>query len=344
MMEPTGYTEGWPTPGIDPTHALCVLEPGAPHWQWLECRRTGIGGSDVSGILGLNSWDSPLHVWVDKVDPQPDQDEEAMFWGRMHEPTVRAVFAERMGLEVTVPGTLRSRHTPWMICNLDGLCSDGLPLEIKTLAHDWAGDWDDGQVADHAELQVAHGMYVTGAPAAWVACLIGGSRLVIRRVERDDKLIDDLVKVETEFWHDYVLTGEMPPPEPSDAYQDALEERFRLAREGTRDIDRDTRSRLKAMLDQADAAATYAEVGDLARNTIRQLLGDKTELCCDRDSLATWKPNGTFAKKRFRQENPEVWDEFQVKEDVFDLDRLKTERPELYEQYRARVLRLAKDK
>ena len=29
---------------------------------WLEGRRTGIGGSDVAAVLGLNPWKTPLDV------------------------------------------------------------------------------------------------------------------------------------------------------------------------------------------------------------------------------------------------------------------------------------------
>lgn len=345
MMEPTGYTEGWPTPGIDPAHAVCVLERDVPRGQWLECRRTGIGGSDVSGILGLSTYNSPLRVWAEKVDPDyPDRSDDAelgpMFWGRTLEPVVRGVFEQHTGLTVALPGTLRSVPCPWMMSNLDGLVSDGALLEIKTTRDYASSDWEDDQVADHAELQAQHSMAVTGATMSYVVCLIGGSNMVIRRVERDEQMIADLIEVERQFWHDYVLADVMPPAEPSEAYTDALAERFRLATEGTRAIDPETRSRLRAMRKQAEAAATYAEAGDTAKNWMRKLLGEKTELRCGDTDIATWRQNGNFSAKRFRQDHPEIWDEHQVKVEEFDLDWLKTHRPDLYTQYRARTLRV----
>lgn len=341
MMRPSGYTDGWQTPGIDPAHALCVLEPDAPRWRFLGARRTGVGGSDVSGILGLSKWNSPLDVWADKVDPdRPDQDNEPMFWGRELEPVLRRVFEQRTDLTVTVPGTLRSVPHPYMMCNLDGLVSDGDILEIKTCRDYASAQWEDDQVADHAELQAQHNMAVSGAPGCWVVCLIGGQEMVVRHVDRDEQIIADLIKVETEFWENYVLTGEMPPPEPSEAYTDALSERFRLATEGIRTIETETRSRLRAMLDQADAAATYAEAEDTAKNWMRKLLAEQTDLRHGETVLATWKQNGNFSKKKFKQDHPELWEEHQVKVEEFDLDWLKEHRPDLYTEYRGRTLRV----
>ena len=36
--------------------------------QWLELRRTGIGGSDAGAILGLNKYSTPLSVYLAKKD------------------------------------------------------------------------------------------------------------------------------------------------------------------------------------------------------------------------------------------------------------------------------------
>ena len=35
--------------------------------DWLLDRRKGIGGSDVSAILGLNKWKSAYQIWLEKT-------------------------------------------------------------------------------------------------------------------------------------------------------------------------------------------------------------------------------------------------------------------------------------
>lgn len=348
MTASQSYSQGWEVPGIDPQHAVCVLDHDAPPQDWRACRTTGIGGSDVSGIFGLSKWTTPYQVWVDKVDPsdEPDVTEGPMYWGRVLEPVVRDEFARVTGLTVTIPGTLRSVRWPWMTCNLDGLCSDGAIYEGKTVRDFAAREWSDGQVADHAELQAQHNMAVTGAPGCHVACLIGGSNLVIRYVDRDDELIETIVAHERKFWHDYVQAGVEPPVDHSAAYTRALSARYSTADEGVRTIHSDTYAQLRAMLDQAAAAASYAEVGDRARNWMRQLLGENTELHTVVDGaelpVATWRQTGAFSEKKFQAADPDIYARYLHKVEKFDTKLFASERPDLYAQYRSRTL-LVKD-
>ena len=37
------------------------------HEEWLELRRTGIGGSDCAAALGLSKWQSQLGLWSGKA-------------------------------------------------------------------------------------------------------------------------------------------------------------------------------------------------------------------------------------------------------------------------------------
>lgn len=348
MTASPAYTQGWAVPGIDPDHALCVLDRDAPPPQWRECRTTGIGGSDVSGIFGLSKWATPFHVWVNKTDPPHDDTvtEGPRHWGNLLEPVVRDEFARLTNLTVTVPGTLRSVRWPWMTCNLDGLVSDGCIYEGKTVRDYGAREWEDGQVADHAELQAQHNMAVTGTPGCHVACLIGGSNLVIRYVDRDDALIETIVEHERRFWHDYVLPRQEPPVDHSSAATQALTERYGVADEGVRTIHSDTRRKLHAMLDQAAAAATYAEVGDQAKNWMRQLMGENTELHSVVDGtevpVATWRQTGAFSEKKFREAHPELHAQYLHKVEKFNTKLMAAEHPELYTQFRSRTL-LVKD-
>ena len=54
---------------------------------WLKGRRTGIGGSDVAAVLGLNPWKTPLDVWNDKLGISEDKEmSEPAYWGRKRIP------------------------------------------------------------------------------------------------------------------------------------------------------------------------------------------------------------------------------------------------------------------
>lgn len=191
-----------------------LLPADAPREQWLAERRRGIGGSDASTIAGVNRWGSRYELWLDKTGRLPDQGEsDAMLMGRLLEPVVRGLFEERTGIKVRRAGLMAHRGRSWQRVSPDGLTEDGGLFEAKTTNWRLAEEWDDDQVADHAEVQVQHALAVTGRSHAWVAVLIDGRRFEFRRVERDERLIEVLTGMESAFWHDHVLTDVAPPME-----------------------------------------------------------------------------------------------------------------------------------
>ena len=69
--------------------------------QWLEYRKTGIGGSDASVVCGVNKYRSPVELWLEKTGQLPYQEAgEAAYWGTQLEPVVRSEFTKRTGIEV----------------------------------------------------------------------------------------------------------------------------------------------------------------------------------------------------------------------------------------------------
>jgi|LSQX01.2.fsa_nt_gb putative phage-type endonuclease len=89
--------------------------------EWLETRRGGIGGSDISAIAGMNPWRSPLAVYLDKrgeIEDGPDN--ERMYWGRQLEDVVARHFAEVNNVKIRrVKRILRHRKYDFFIANLD---------------------------------------------------------------------------------------------------------------------------------------------------------------------------------------------------------------------------------
>ena len=49
---------------------------GLSREDWLAQRKKGIGGSDVSSIMGLNKYKSALELYLDKTGQLPEDDEE----------------------------------------------------------------------------------------------------------------------------------------------------------------------------------------------------------------------------------------------------------------------------
>lgn len=100
---------------------------GQSEKQWLQLRKTGIGGSDAGAVCGLNPYASPIAVFQDKTsDTIEDQDNEAMRQGRDLEEYVARRFMEATGLKVRRSNCMyRSVEHPWMIADVDRLIVGG---------------------------------------------------------------------------------------------------------------------------------------------------------------------------------------------------------------------------
>lgn len=205
---------------------------GLSYGQWLEARRSGIGGSDVAAALGMSVWKSAFELWEEKAlgKIQPIKDSEPMLWGRLLEPLIKDEFAKRTKLNLLpCRALLQAQKWPWMLANLDGLidCPErGLGvLEVKTTSTFRQDDWAEDRCPDAYALQTAHYLAVTGLSFAVIAVLIGGSKLQWVTVQRDEDLLANLVNLERVFW-ERVLTKTPPPVDGSEACTAMLAGRY----------------------------------------------------------------------------------------------------------------------
>ena len=149
--------------------------------EWLKWRKNGIGGSDVSALLGISKWKSALELWLDKTGQAEDleADNEAMEWGRIMEPVIRSHFQSVTGKKVVeVKAIMQHTEYPFMLADIDGLTEDdqGNPavLEIKTASEYKRSEWEE-DIPTYYQTQIQHYLCVTGLEKAYVAVLIGGS-------------------------------------------------------------------------------------------------------------------------------------------------------------------------
>lgn len=202
-----------------------------PRENWLEVRKSGIGGSDAAAAVGLSPYQSMLELWLVKTGrdanlpkPDPDDTTEPVYWGTILEPIVVASYTRQTGNRVRrVNAVLQHPTIPWMLANVDREVignRDVQLLECKTAGEFGARLWRDG-VPEYVILQVQHQLSVTGKQAADVAVLLCGQKLDVHRIERDDALIARLIELEAAFWR-YVETDTPPPADGSESAGRAL--------------------------------------------------------------------------------------------------------------------------
>ncbi|WP_329405491.1 YqaJ viral recombinase family protein [Nocardia vinacea] len=154
---------------------------GSP--QWHAARAHGLGGSEISAVLGLNPWESHWTLWWRKKDRLPPiRDNDYMLMGSLFEPVIYQHFRENLlaaGQTMTTGVTYRHVQWPWMVANPDGLIFDADGnlvdgLEIKCAARDdkWGPDGSD-QIPIYYKTQVAWYCLVMGLRAMWVRVVFG---------------------------------------------------------------------------------------------------------------------------------------------------------------------------
>jgi putative phage-type endonuclease len=283
--------------------------------DWLEARKSGIGGSDAAGVVGLSPWDSSIRVYLDKVGQAVQiEDNERMRQGRDLEPIVAKRFEEATGIKLEKhPYILQSKSHPFMLANIDyKVCGLNEGFEAKTTDGRNAKEWENGKIPRWYEIQCHHYMAVTGAVRWHIACLILGTGFEYAVIERDQELIDYLQKAEGDFWRDNVLAKVMPSPDGSPSVDAELKNLFPIAEEGVSVslTDDEDLENYKALVEKKN----LKKVMEKQIKTLEQFFKLKIE---DAESAyvegiekpITWKSfkRKNFDKKKFEEENPELY-------------------------------------
>ncbi|KAB2975991.1 hypothetical protein F8R89_30760 [Streptomyces sp. SS1-1] len=172
---------GAQAPAAGPT-LLGWFEAGTPEWH--AARANGIGGSEIAAVVGLSPHESRFSLWHRKKGlVGPVEENPQMRWGKKHEPTICAEFAElHPEWIVHTSGTYAATGRRWQIANPDRLLY--LPetdepfalLEAKTARDDegW-GKEGTAEIPVHYRAQCLWYLDVLGLPVCHLAVLIAGA-------------------------------------------------------------------------------------------------------------------------------------------------------------------------
>ncbi|MCY8983590.1 YqaJ viral recombinase family protein [Bacillus subtilis] len=223
--------------------------------EWLLERRKGIGGSDASVILGINKWQTPFELWLDKTGQVPvsESGSEAAYFGSLLEDIVAKEFEIRSGKKVRRrKAMLRHPKHDFILANVDRMIvGEKAILECKTTSAYNLKEWEDDEIPDSYIVQVQHYLGVLGPEykKAYFAVLIGGNKFVWKEIERDDELISMIFQAEIEFWNDKVLGGKAPVLDGSSAAEEYLKQRYAEAEGGkVVDLTSDNKTRIQQYL------------------------------------------------------------------------------------------------
>jgi putative phage-type endonuclease len=181
-------------------------------------RQSGIGGSDIAAIAGLNPYKTPLDVYFDKKGLSEDTPiNDAIHFGNLLEDVVAGEYARRKNVVVmTCDETLRHSDHDFMLANIDRWVGNKeYVLECKTAGaftkHIW-GEPGSDSVPESYLLQCAFYASVCNVPKVDLAVLIGGQDFRIYTYERNMDLENKIISIASNFWNNHVLKDIPPAP------------------------------------------------------------------------------------------------------------------------------------
>ena len=281
--------------------------------SWLKYRKQGIGGSDAGAVCGLNPYRTAIQVYYDKTsDSIEDVDNEAMRQGRELEEYVAKRFCEASGKKVRRANAMfYDEKNLFMLADVDRMIvGENAGLECKTASPYSEEKWRDDKIPLSYQLQCYHYMSVCNADSWYIAVLIYGRDFKYYRIERDDEVIENLIRIEKEFWNEYVLKQVIPDPDGSKTADVAIAERFKESKSITIpltgfDERLERRQELLSLLEKIETEKRQID------QELKLYLGD-AEIAENESYRVSWKniSRSSIDEKRLKAEQPEIYEKY----------------------------------
>ena len=278
--------------------------------------RFTIGGSDAASAAGIDPYRSRIMLWLEKTGRVERPETEAMRWGIRLQPLIELREREYVAWSLDprpVGGDAPvDPERAWLTGQPDGMVEsdDGdVLLEIKTV-NQWAKREWNGEPPLAYVAQVQHYLHLTGLDRGLLAVLVGGQRLELTEIERNQRAIDRLLEREEEFYG-FLVRDEPPPPDDSLSAREAVAAMFpehvpaRVMR-----LDGAQYRRLRELHARREQRDTIdAQVRGL-ENELKAAMGDaETAISPHDEPVIHWRTAATarMDMERFKAEQPAMW-------------------------------------
>ena len=201
--------------------------------EWLELRRYGLGGSDVSAIVGHSPFKGRKDIYLSKIQSLPEETNEAIEFGNAFEPIIFEAFKSKYKYDYFTLDykdiMFRNKLFPMLQASLDGVLVDRFTgkigvLEIKTTQakkRKWYDDYNKPSVPDYYLDQAIHYFNVTNVDFVLFYPLINNKsdisdydmyflkpRIILREQVID--YCNYILKESLDFWNTYVIPKKEP--------------------------------------------------------------------------------------------------------------------------------------
>ena len=199
------------------------------HEEWLELRKSSIGGSDAAATVSMNPYSSLISLYADKKGLSKDKEtSEAMRLGTDLEAYVAERFCEKEGKKVRNDFFMYADDEyDFLTANVDRrIVGENAGLECKTMGSFNGYNLEGEEIPPHYYCQCMHYMSVMGFEKMYLAILVLQKGLYVFTIDRDEDFINSLRAAEVEFWTHNIMNDIMPAPDGSESSLDTLKELY----------------------------------------------------------------------------------------------------------------------
>lgn len=321
----------------------------------LEARRQGIGGSDVAAILGMSPYKTALDIYYEKIGETPiiDEPDLTSSLGQLMEPVISARYEQRMGRKVGRSLFMKHPQHNFMLANLDGIDSEDDLTEFK-FAFSYAGWGADGtnEIKERHLPQVHHYLAVANKKAINIGAAFvdkaifglgnqfielckkfeqfeGGLEAIwpildglikefrIYRVERSEKIIENLIEQEHYFWHENVLKRNPP---------DKLARAVEASENQAIEADLEIYSKIEELKETKELIKQASAIKEELEEYIKHFMGQANSLVFRNRFLAfnkICKGAQRFDAFKFKKDHPDLYEKYVYKSDDYSRFEIK---------------------
>lgn len=175
---------------------------------WKERRKRSVTASDISILMMLNPWCTPMQLFEQKLGYREVKENEAMAEGKRLEPFARAKLQDLFQVELNSPVCFHPQFD-WQMASLDAIDDKGKFLTEIKCSKNYHDQARKGIIPDHVKPQLQWQMHVTGVDNMYYYAFYEGSGILIP-VIRDNVFINRAVEKAKEFYK--CLQTLQPPP------------------------------------------------------------------------------------------------------------------------------------
>lgn len=212
--------------------------------RWLAAKPSYFGSADTRVLCGLGYADeSTWKTWGQKTGLVPyEADNELYECGRILQPAILTLASRQLDIEIQPANEFEvyySDERPYVGATLDGIGEDKdgelVIVEAKNVSAFYGRDWQADEPPLRVNVQLQHQFYAANVNRGYAVGLIGGNRVVCRRVERDDRFLAVLLPRIDEVW-ELVQTNTPPPVDDSEVTADVIKQLYAVSNLETIDL------------------------------------------------------------------------------------------------------------